>query len=76
MIPFFKMAITDIELKKTKERTTGSKSQQILWHSTPYVVELLRDRFSATEKAWKHFYCIKKCSVQKTCDFQMLFQDN
>lgn len=66
MIPFFKMAITDIKLKKPKWRTTGTKRKKILWYSTSCVVEILKGWFSVTEKAWKHFYCIKMCSGQKT----------
>lgn len=60
------MAITDIKLKKPKWRTTGTKRKKILWYSTSCVVELLKGWFSVTEKAWKHFYCIKMCSGQKT----------
>lgn len=73
---FFKMAVRDIKLKKPKQRMTGTKRKQLLWYSTSHAVELVKDWFSVTEKAWKHFYCIKMCSVQKKCDFQMLIQDN
>lgn len=49
MIQFFKMAVTDLKLKKKpkktnpEQRTTGTKRRQILWYSTFRVVELLKD---------------------------------
>lgn len=72
MTPFFKMAISDTKPKNTERWTT--KRKQILWYSNSHLMDLLNGWFSVTEKAWKHFYCIKMCSLQKMCDFQMLVQ--
>lgn len=66
MIPFFKIAVTDIKLKKPKRRKIGTKRKQIPWYSTSRVVKLLRADFQLLKNP-RNIYIALKCALIWTC---------